>query len=280
MKLPDFEYRAPDTLDGLLEMLAAAGSDAKVLAGGQSLLPTMRYGLARPMVLIDLKRVPALRGARPQDAGLSIGAMTTHADLARAPADTPAAALLAAHAAQIAFPAVRTRGTVGGSLVHADPAGDWPLLLSALDARVRLRSLRGGRDAPLSAFIQGPLATDIEIDEVLTDIVLDADNACLTAWGRAKLMHRAGEYATASAVALRRASGDWSCWIAAPSAGPRPLPACAALLQAGCADPGALLDQARREIDGLLPDEPAVARYRHAVNLIRAIDQAREPRHD
>ncbi|CAM3662909.1 FAD-binding PCMH-type domain-containing protein [Bordetella sputigena] len=300
MKFPDFDYRAPASLDEALDTLAALGSDAKVLAGGQSLLPTMRYGLARPAVLVDLKRVPALRGRQVRDDGISFGAMTTHADLARGAPDTPLASLLAAHAAQIAFPAVRTQGTVGGSLVHADPAGDWPLLFSALNAAVELRSLRGRRAAALRDFIQGPLTTEIEIDELLTSIMLDADHAGLTAWGRAKLMHRAGEYAATSAVALRRASGQWSCWIMAPSTGPRAAAGCAALLDAASPDssqpgaarpdaarPGAarpdtarLMRQAMEDIARMLPDEPAVAHHRHAANLVRAIEQAREYRHD
>lgn len=280
MKLPDFDYRAPESLQAVLGTLAAAGSDASVLAGGQSLLPAMRYGLARPAVLLDLKRVPSLRGARAEDGGRSIGAMTTHADLAQAEPATPLDALLAAHAAQIAFPAVRTRGTVGGSLVHADPAGDWPLLFSALDAQVELRSLRGRRTVALRAFIQGPLTTDIEIDELLTAIRVDADHAGLTAWGRAKLMHRAGEYATTSAIALRRASGRWSCWVAAPATGPRAMPQCAALLDAGRCDPGALLDRAMADVAALFPDEASAALHRHAVNLVRAMQQARERSHD
>lgn len=280
MKLPDFEYRAPASLDDALDTLAALGSDAKVLAGGQSLLPTMRYGLARPAVLLDLKRVPMLRGAGSRDGTLSLGAITTHADLARGARTTPLASLLAAHAEQIAFPAVRTQGTVGGSLVHADPAGDWPLLFSALDATVELRSLRGRREAALRDFIQGPLTTAIEIDELLTAVTLDADNAGLTALGRAKLMHRAGEYATTSAVALRRASGRWSCWIMAPSTGPRALQGCAALLDAGHPDAAQLMRQAMDEVVQLLPGEPAAAHHRHAANLLRAIEQAREHHHD
>jgi carbon-monoxide dehydrogenase medium subunit len=278
MKLPDFEYRAPQSLDGALDMLAAAGSDGKVLAGGQSLLPTMRYGLARPAILLDLKHVRPLRGTHRDASGYTVGAMTTHADLARAAPDTPLAALLAAHAGQIAFPAVRTRGTVGGSLVHADPAGDWPLLFSALAARVELRSVRGRRDLALQDFMQGPLTTAIEIDELLTAVTVDEDHARLTTWGRAKLMHRAGEYATTSAVALRRASGQWSCWIAAPALGPRPLARCAGLLDAGHPGGADLLQRALQELAALFPGESTAARHRHAVNLVRAIDQALEQR--
>jgi carbon-monoxide dehydrogenase medium subunit len=280
MKLPDFEYRAPETLGAALEMLAALGTDAKILAGGQSLLATMRYGLARPTVLLDVKRVPSLRGTRTEAGGLAIGAMTTHADLARAAQNTQVASLLAAHAVQIAFPAVRTRGTVGGSLVHADPAGDWPLLFSALDARVELRSLRGRRHADLNGFILGPLSTEIEIDELLTGVLVDSDNTNITAWGRAKLMHRAGEFATTSAVALRRASGKWSCWFAAPAVGPRSMPGCAALLDEGHPADAGLMALALEETAGHLPGETASGIHRHAANLVRAINHALEGRHD
>ncbi|WP_144630059.1 FAD binding domain-containing protein [Bordetella genomosp. 13] len=279
MKLPYFDYRAPSTLDQALEALAALGTDAKVLAGGQSLLPAMRYGLARPHVLLDLRRIAELREREAAASGWRIGAMATHADLAHASADTPLARLLAAHAAQIAFPAVRTRGTVGGSLVHADPAGDWPLLFCALQARVQLRSLRGSRELPLDAFITGPLTSDAQFDELLVSVGIDADAAGLTAWGRSKLMHRAGEYAASSAVVLRRADGQWSCWLGGPPPAPRALPACAALLADPATPRPRLMECAVDEVARAYPDDTPAAVHRHAANLLRACDQALE-RHD
>ena len=274
MKLPYFEYRAPATLREALQTLAALGSDARIIAGGQTLLPIMRYRLSRPGVLLDLGKVAELHAG---DAPVSarIAPMTTHAQLAHNTDATPYGRLLAAHGQQIAYPAVRTRGTVGGSLVQADPAGDWPLLFQALGARVELRSLRGTRTAALADFIAGPMQSVIAIDEILTAIHVDAACAGLTRWGRAKLMLRAGEYAMSSAVALQRADGRWSCWIGAIEAGPTAMARCAALLDAQAA-PSAddLLACAREDVAQASPQASRAEAHRHAVNLARAIEQA------
>ena len=274
MKLPYFEYRAPATLREALQALAALGSDARILAGGQTLLPIMRYRLSQPNVLLDLGKVAELRaGNAPVSA--RIAPMTTHAQLAHNADPTPYGRLLAAHGRQIAYPAVRTRGTVGGSLVQADPAGDWPLLFQALGARVELQSLRGTRTAALADFITGPMQADLAIDEILTCVHVDANAVGLTRWGRAKLMLRAGEYAASSAVALQRADGRWSCWIGAIEAGPAAMARCAALLDAQAA-PSAdtLLACAREDVAQASPESGRAEAHRHAVNLTRAIQQA------
>lgn len=274
MKLPYFDYRAPASLQEALQTLAALGSDAKIIAGGQTLLPIMRYRLSRPSVLLDLGKVAELQAA---DAAVSgrIAPMTTHARLAHNDDATPYGRLLAAHGQQIAYPAVRNKGTVGGSLVQADPAGDWPLLFLALHAEVELRSLRGMRTAALADFISGPMQSDIAIDEILTAVHVDPTSTGLTRWGRAKLMLRAGEYAASSAVALQRADGRWSCWIGAIEAGPMPMKRCAELLaQANAPTPAALMACARADVAQAAPEAGRAEAHRHAVNLARAIEQA------
>ena len=278
MKLPYFDYRAPDTLEEAISVLAALGSDAKLLAGGQSLLPAMRYRLSQPGVLLDLGRIGDLRLAGDALSKGHIGAMSTHAQFAQSNDATPLGRLLAEHARQIAFPAVRTRGTVGGSLAHADPAGDWPLLFLALGARVELHGQRGTRHAPLSEFIVGPMQTGIALDEILTTVLLDTSALRLTRWGRAKLMHRAGEYAVSSAVALRRGDGKWSCWIGAIEPGPVPMAHSAELLgSASSPTSEQLFACAHEDVRSVCTQEGPAAVHRHAVNLARAMAQALEP---
>lgn len=276
MKLPHFDYRAAQSLDEALSLLAALGSDAKVLAGGQSLLPMMRYRVVRPHVLVDISCVPELRH-RAGGEGL-IGAMVTHADLEGAADDTPLWQLVAAHARQIAYPAVRNKGTVGGSLIHADPAADWPLLFCALHAQVRLASIRGERELGLDAFLLGPLEVGIDVDELLTGIVLPERARGLRAWGRAKLMHRAGEYATCAAVTLQDADGAWSCWAGATGTRPQRLSQAEALLGAP-ERPGAaqLFEALRHDLDRAMPQTGPSGLHRHATNAMRAIEAACNP---
>ncbi|AGW95664.1 hypothetical protein N234_37000 [Ralstonia pickettii DTP0602] len=271
MKLPALEYRAPTTLEQAIALLAALGSDARVLAGGQSLLPMMRFRVVRPHVLVDLSRVAELRSLSLQDG--TIGAMVTHDTLERQRGDLPVWRLVAAHAAQIAFAAVRNRGTLGGSLVQADPAGDWPLLFHALRAQVRISSLRGDKTVPLAAFVRGPLEVDLQVDELVTAIALPAASLGLEGWGRAKLMQRAGEYASSAAVAVRLAGGAWSCWAGALPGGPLRLAHTEAELARGACSRQALYEAARADLAEAVPDGAAPL-HRHTVNALRAIASA------
>jgi carbon-monoxide dehydrogenase medium subunit len=273
MKLPPFELRIARSRGEVLEQLASLGSDARILAGGQSLLPLLRYRLARPHVLVDINRVDDLRELRAGPDGIRIGALVTHADLERAGGhEAGAAALLRSHAREIAFRPIRTRGTAVGSVVHADPKGDWPLALMALDGRIELQSPRGVRTVRLREFIAGPLDTTRQVDELATAIVLDA-HAGLR-WGRAKLQHRAGEYAAASAVVIER-RGRWSCWIGAAGDRPFALPGVEAVL-AGTARREQVLEAAISELEGLLPLNSRVERHRCAANLADAVERARQ----
>ncbi|GAA2117948.1 FAD binding domain-containing protein [Actinomadura alba] len=165
-----FGYVRPESVDEAVASLAEAGEDAKVLAGGQSLLPLMRLRLAYPEALIDLDRVAELRGVRDDGDALFIGAMTTHHDVVRDPLVHAHAPLLAQATATVADPAVRHRGTFGGSLVHADPAGDLPAVTLALDAVFVARSPRGIREIPAADFFVDLLTSALEPDELLTGV--------------------------------------------------------------------------------------------------------------
>ena len=170
-----FEYQRATSIDEALAMLAEHGPEAKVIAGGQSLLPLMKLRLARPERLIDIGRLDELRGVRAlPDGRLAIGALTTYAELLADPI-VPRLALFADALPEIADVQVRNRGTIGGAIAHADPAADVPALLLALDAEVVARSAGGGeRTIAVGEFFQGPFFTALDAEELLTEIRLPA----------------------------------------------------------------------------------------------------------
>jgi carbon-monoxide dehydrogenase medium subunit len=164
-----FEYRRATSLDDALK--AIAGGDAKVLAGGMSLLPLMKLRLAAPATLIDIGRLTELKGVRKLDDGrIAIGALTTYAELMDSPARHYG--LLRDAVPNIGDVQVRNRGTVGGSIAHADPASDLPACLLALDAELVARSSGGERTIPVDGFLQGAFTTGLQPDEILTEIRL------------------------------------------------------------------------------------------------------------
>jgi carbon-monoxide dehydrogenase medium subunit len=167
-----FDYVAPTTLDEAVSAYAGAGEDAKVLAGGQSLLPVLRLRLGYPDVVVDLSRVDELRGVRDDGEHLVIGSMTTHYDVLRDPLVREHAPLVAMATATVADPAVRHRGTFGGSLAHADPAGDLPAVAVALDAELVVAGPNGRRTIPAADFFVDYLTTALEPGEVLAQIRL------------------------------------------------------------------------------------------------------------
>ncbi|GAB3493057.1 FAD binding domain-containing protein [Amycolatopsis cihanbeyliensis] len=165
-----FDYVAPSTVDDAVRALAEAGEDAKVLAGGQSLLPVLRMRLADPGKLIDLARIPELRGVREERNALVIGAMTTHYEVQRDPLVAEHAALLARATDTVADPQVRHRGTFGGSLAHADPAGDLPAPALALDAEMVVCGMDGRRTIPAADFFQDFFTTALGPGEILVEV--------------------------------------------------------------------------------------------------------------
>jgi carbon-monoxide dehydrogenase medium subunit len=166
----EFDYAAPDTLDEAIRLLGEGGEDAKLLAGGHSLLPLMKLRLATPSLLIDLRRVPGLGGVERQNGSWRIGAMTPHATLER----SPDLGILARAAGTIADPQVRNRGTIGGSLAHGDPASDLPAVLMIAQGSVTLRGPGGERTVDSSELFQDYLETAVAADEVLTEVQLPA----------------------------------------------------------------------------------------------------------
>lgn len=175
MKLPPFDYRAPESLQEGLELLAAGEGEARVLAGGQSLIPMMALRLARPSLLIDLRTVGGLAGIRVDASGMRIGALTTELVAERDPAVRASSPLLLEALEFIGHPAIRSRGTVGGNLCHADPAAELPAVALVLGAELTARSLRRGeRTIAAQDFFLGPFTTALESDEVVTEVRLPA----------------------------------------------------------------------------------------------------------
>lgn len=196
-----FDYAAPPSLDEALRLLAGR-DDAKILAGGHSLIPLMKLRLAEPGLLVDLGRVPGLAGIdRGADGPTRLGAMTTHAQLAAAPR-SGALGLLAEAAAQIGDPQVRNRGTLGGSLAHADPAADITAAVLALDAEIEVTGAGGAtRRIPAGAFFTGLLTTALEPGEILTRVILPAP-AGRTGAAYVKLRNKASHYALVGVAAV------------------------------------------------------------------------------
>ena len=193
-----FEYRRATSLDDALK--AIAGGDAKVLAGGMSLLPLMKLRLASPGKLVDIGRLTELKGVRRLDDGrLAIGALTTYAELLQSPASNYG--LLRDALPIIGDVQVRNRGTVGGSIAHADPASDLPACLLALDAELVARSSTGERTIPVDGFLEGAFTTGLQPDEILTEIRLpgprdDAGSAYVS------LQNKASGYAIVGVAAV------------------------------------------------------------------------------
>ena len=226
----EFEYFAPATVDEAVALLVEHGEDAKILAGGQSLVPMMKLRIASPRYLIDVNRIATLTGLRQDGDRLVIGALCRHAELAASPLVRARLPIMADAADQTADVQVRNRGTVAGSLAHADPAGDWPTALLALDTDVAIAGPRGGRTVPLADFIVDAYTTQLEPDEIITQVtVAIPEPRCGGAY--LKFEKRAGDFAVASAgvqLALDAESRCQRIAITLGAVGPTPLRAAAA----------------------------------------------------
>jgi carbon-monoxide dehydrogenase medium subunit len=200
-----FDYLAPTSVEEALTALAEHGDDAKVIAGGQSLLPVLRMRLNAPEVVIDLGRIDALRGIREDGDALVIGAMTTHTDVGSDPLVAEHAALLAKAIEHLADAQVRHRGTFGGALVHADPAGDLGAPALALDAEMVIAGRGGTRTVPAAEFFTDVFTTAVGEDELLTEVRIPKH----TGWGAhyEKFVRVSHQWAIVAVAATVRAEG-------------------------------------------------------------------------
>jgi CO/xanthine dehydrogenase FAD-binding subunit len=207
MKPAPFRYQLAASLPDALSALAEAGPEAKLLAGGQSLMPMANFRLLRPSVLIDINRITELGAVAEHAGGISIGALTRHAAIETTPLIARAHPILPHAMGFVAHPTIRNRGTIGGSLAHNDPAAEWPMLALLLDAVLTLASRAGTRSLKARQFLTGPLATALAPDEMLTAIDLPAPLPG-TGWGFAELARRHGDFALAAVgVTLRAETG-------------------------------------------------------------------------
>jgi aerobic carbon-monoxide dehydrogenase medium subunit len=273
-----FDYEAPESLEEAVRMLHENGEDAKILAGGHSLLPLMKLRLAAPTVLVDLRGIPGLHGIQQQNGGWRLGPMTRHADVQ----DTPELGVVARAASLIADQQVRNRGTIGGSLAHGDPASDMPAVLLALDGEVSARGPNGDRTIAAADLFQDYLTTALAHDEVVTEVRLPALEGY--GFGYQKFTRRAEDWAMVGVCALVSRGPDGSCddvRIGLTNMGATPLRATAAenALRGGQLDDGSIAAAAEQAAEGTDPpgDLNATPDYkRHLARVLtrRALEEA------
>jgi carbon-monoxide dehydrogenase medium subunit len=273
-----FDYEAPESLEEAVRMLHENGEDAKILAGGHSLVPLMKLRLAAPTLLVDLRRVPGLHGIQRENGSWRIGAMTRHADLQ----DTPELGVASRAASLIADQQVRNRGTIGGSLAHGDPASDLPAVLLALEGEVSAQGPNGLRSIAAADLFQDYLTTSLAHDEVITEVRLPATDGW--GYGYEKFTRRAEDWAMVGVCALVKKAADGSCEdvrIGLTHMGSTPLRASAAedALRGQGLDAGSIAGAAEQAAEGTEPpgDLNATPDYkRHLARVLtrRALDAA------
>jgi carbon-monoxide dehydrogenase medium subunit len=202
-----FRYEAPRSIDEAISLLREGGDDAKVLAGGQSLVPLMKLRFASPELIVDINNLPGLDYHREDaDGTIRIGALCRHADLERSALLKGKQPVMAAAAPLIADPIVRNRGTLVGSLCHADPQGDWASVVTALGGYVVARGPDGRRSIPIADFVTGPFQNALAPGEIAVEAVIPAPKGSL-AGGYLKLERRVGDFATVGVAVATESSG-------------------------------------------------------------------------
>jgi len=201
-----FDYHTPGSIKEALDLLGKHKDDAKLLAGGHSLLPAMKLRLARPAHLVDLRKVPGLSGIKEEGGTLVIGAMTTHYAVESAAAVKSKCGVLAATAALIGDPMVRNMGTIGGSLAHADPAADYPATIIAVNAEMVVEGSKGKRTIKVDDFFKGLMTTAVGADEILTEVRVPALAANQSA-AYLKFPHPASRFAVVGVAAVLTVDG-------------------------------------------------------------------------
>ncbi|HXL40105.1 MAG TPA: xanthine dehydrogenase family protein subunit M [Myxococcales bacterium] len=284
-----FEYHTPTTLAEAIALLGRYGDEAKVLSGSQSLIPLMKLRLAQPAHVVDLRKVDGLTGVREVQGAIQIGALTTHAALAKSELLRAKLPMAAEAAGQIGDAQVRNLGTIGGSLAHADPSADWPAVLTALDASVVVAGPQGERTLKVEQLILGPLTTALEPGEILTQVRVALPPA-RTAGAYEKLPHPASRFAVvgvAAEISLdARNTVQWSR-IAITGLGSKVTRATGVerALQGKAADPAAIKSAAARAAEGLelRADLSGSAAYKAQLAAVyteraalRAVSRARE----
>lgn len=274
MKAAPFAWQRPASLTEALNALGPG--QASAIGGGQSLGPMLNLRLARPAALVELRRLPELRTSAVSEGVLRLGAAVTHAEIEDGLVPDTTHGMLPWVARSIAYRAVRNRGTIGGSLCHADPAADWVNSLMVLGARVELVSAAGRRRVPVEDFMRGAYATDLQPGEVLAAVELPAFGPAMR-WGWTKICPKVGEFADAiGAVVVDPTLNHCRLLVGAVEARPVLLPGPQALLDRASGasmDASATIEFLEDVIAGVFPAHDAVFIHQHAVALARAIAQ-------
>lgn len=205
MKPAKFDYISPSTVDAAIEALVASNGEGKVLAGGQSLLPLLNFRMARPSVLVDLNRIDGLSYIEDRKDRIAIGALTRHRDLEHSPLVASKLPVMSAAMRHVAHLAIRNRGTIGGSLSHADPAAELPMLSAFYDAKISVRGSHGLRTIAAEEFFVDALTNCLESDEIVVEVefpILNHDR-----WAFEEVARRFGDFALASIALSVRRSG-------------------------------------------------------------------------
>jgi carbon-monoxide dehydrogenase medium subunit len=231
MKPAPFDYARASSLDEAISLLAGADGEARPLAGGQSMGPMLNFRLARPALLVDISRIEELTAISETPDGITVGAAVTHAAFEDGDVADVANGLIRHAASGIAYRAVRNRGTIGGSLAHADPAADWPPVMMALDAVTEVRGAGGKREVAASDLATDVMTTVIEPGEVLAAIRIPRLSSGAT-WGHYKVCIKPGDFADSLAVVVRdRDNGRCRAVIAGPTSPPIYLDGVATLVE-------------------------------------------------
>ena len=276
MKPPPFKYLAPDSLEQALELMAQYGKEAKLLAGGQSLIPAMNFRVAQPAVLVDLNRITALDYIHTiGDGSLAVGAMTRQRELEFDLQIAERVPLLHECMPHIAHPQIRNRGTLGGSLAHADPAAELPVVAVAASARMRAQSSQSERWIEADQFFQGMFTTALQPGEILVEVVFPPARAG-TGWSFLEASRRRGDYAMMGVAAGLSLDAEGICREARlvyMNAGDGPIEARQAAAGLGGQRPGPeVFEQAaaaaQQEIDPLGNVHASVAYQRHLATVL------------
>ncbi len=282
MKPAPFDYAAPTTVDEAVALLAARGAEAKILAGGQSLVPMMNFRLVRPACLIDINRIDSLAGITERDGRLHIGAMTRHRAVERSALVGEKNGLLAEGVRLIGHAAIRSRGTVGGSIVHADPTAELPAILAALDGAVKVVGPNGRRTIGWRDLFQTYFTTSLEPSEICEEVIIPTLPPG-AGWAFEEFARRHGDFAVVGIAAVLRAEGGrcTEARIAVTGAGPTPIRAAEAeACLTGEAPTPALFEEAgRRVAEAVEPDadlhaSEAYRRHLAKVLTVRALKRA------
>jgi carbon-monoxide dehydrogenase medium subunit len=270
-----FDYRRAGSADEAIQLLTENGDDAKLLAGGHSLLPLMKLRLARPSMLIDISRLADLSYIRVDGDHIAIGALTRHHDVEVSELLGREVPLLPAAASQVGDPQIRHRGTIGGSLAHGDPASDLPAVVLALSGSLVVRGPGGERSIPATEFFAGFMETALAADEVLTEIRVPRLEGA--GWSFQKFNRRAHDWAIVGVAAVRRGSNGGGAGVALVNMSSTPVRATA--VEEALAGGASAAEAASHAADGLDPPSdinatPEFRRHLAQVLVRRALEEA------